>query len=171
MSTIISKKFILLFIVAAATFLDRLDLTIVNIALPQLAHIFNVPITTLDWISNSFLIALACFIPISGWVGERYGLKKTFIFATVLFTLGTLLCALSFNLVSMVIFRFIQGIGGGMIVPIGMALIYKAFEHEEYASVTSFIFLPSLLAYPMHTFIAPKASPHIEVQIFAIHAT
>ncbi|MBY0545173.1 MAG: DHA2 family efflux MFS transporter permease subunit [Gammaproteobacteria bacterium] len=146
MQNIAYKKIILILIVAAAIFLDRLDITIVNIALPKLAHVFHVSVTQLDWVSNSYLIALACFIPISGWVGERYGLKKTFILSTAFFAVGTLLCALSFNLISIVIARFIQGIGGGMIIPVGMTLIYKKFEHDDYARITSFIFLPTLLA-------------------------
>lgn len=146
MIKILEQKTWLILIIAAATFLDRLDLTIVNIAIPHLSTVFHVSVTQMDWVSNSYLIALACFIPVSGWLGARYSLKNVFLFATAIFAIGTLLCAFSFNLSSMVAFRFIQGIGGAMIIPVGMAILYNTFHIEEYASVTACIFLPSLIA-------------------------
>jgi len=146
MKYLASSKFYLILLIGAAIFLDRLDLTIVNIALPHFSVIFNISVTQLDWISNAFLIALACFIPLSGWLADRYGLKRIFLLSIFIFSLGTFLCALSWNLTSMILFRFIQGIGGALLLPVGMAIVYKNFSAHQYASITSFIFLPSLIA-------------------------
>jgi len=147
----IEYKYIVAIIYATVLFLDRLDLSIVNITLPTLAQYFNIPITQTEWISNAFLIALAIIIPVSSWVGEKFGIKRIFILATTMFGFASLLCAFSPNFTSMIVLRFIQGIGGGMLIPVGMILMYRLFEPSEYASITSFTFLPSL--------IAPAAAP------------
>lgn len=133
-------------IYATVLFLDRLDLTIVNITLPTLATYFKVPITQTEWITNGFLLALAISIPISGWAGDRFGVKKIFIIATCIFGLSSLLCAFAPNLLIMIVLRFFQGLGGGMIIPVGMTMVYRVFDHSEYASITSFIFIPTLVA-------------------------
>ncbi len=142
----IEYRYIVVAIYTCVLFLDRLDLTIVNITLPTLADYFKVPITQTEWITNSFLLALAISIPVSGWLGDRFGVKKVFIFATALFGIASLLCAFSPNLKTMVILRFLQGLGGGIIIPVGMTMVYRIFDHSEYASITSFIFLPTLIA-------------------------
>lgn len=127
-------------------FLDRLDISIVNITLPTLAKHFHVPITQTDWISTSFLLALAISIPVSAWLGDKFGLKRMFLLATAIFGFASLLCAFAPNLLLMSVFRFLQGIGGGIIIPVGMTMLYRNFEPFEYASITSLVFLPSLLA-------------------------
>ncbi len=139
-------KYIVAIIYACVLFLDRLDLTIVNIALPTLAGHFKVAITQTEWVTNGFLLALAISVPISGWAGDRFGVKKVFILATAAFGLSSLLCAFSPNIFVMEILRFFQGLGGGVIIPVGMTMVYREFEHSEYASITSFIFLPTLIA-------------------------
>jgi EmrB/QacA subfamily drug resistance transporter len=142
----IEYRYVVAAIYAVVLFLDRLDLTIVNIALPALAEYFNVPITQTEWVNNAYLLALAMSIPISGWGGDRFGVKKVFIIATCIFGLSSLLCAFSPNLITMAILRFLQGLGGGVIVPVGMTMVYRIFDNSEYASITSFIFIPTLIA-------------------------
>lgn len=142
----IQYKYLVALIYTCVLFLDRLDLTIVNITLPTLAKYFHVPIAQTDWVSTGFLLALAMSIPISSWLGEKFGIKKIFILSTAIFGLASLLCAFSNNIFLLTVFRFIQGIGGGMLIPTGMTMVYRAFEPHEYASVTSFTFLPALLA-------------------------
>lgn len=142
----IEYRYIVALIYAVVLFLDRLDLTIVNITLPTLALHFNVPITQTEWINNAFLFALAISIPISGWAGDRFGDKRIFILATSIFGLTSLLCAFSPNLMSMALLRFVQGLGGGMIIPVGMTMVYRIFHPSEYASITSYIFIPTLIA-------------------------
>ncbi|MBA2648305.1 MAG: MFS transporter, partial [Legionella sp.] len=134
----IEYRYIVAAIYAIVLFLDRLDLTIVNITLPTLAEYFNVPITQTEWINTAFLLALAISIPISGWAGDRFGVKKVFIIATSLFGLSSLLCAFSPNLTVMALLRFLQGLGGGVIIPVGMTMVYRVFDRSEYASITSF---------------------------------
>ncbi len=131
---------------AVALFLDRLDLTIVNITLPTVAKYFHVPIVATDWISIAFLLALAISIPISQWLGTRFGFKKIYVIAIFLFGIGSTLCALAPTLDTLVMLRFIQGIGGGLLIPVGMTLLYRLYDKSEYANITSFTFLPSLIA-------------------------
>src|SRR3990167_5099727 len=139
-------KHIVAIIYTVVLFLDRLDLTIVNITLPTVAKHFHVPLTSTDWINLSFLLALAISIPISGWLGERFGFKKIYVLSMVLFGAGSTLCAWAPNLETLVVLRFAHGIGGGMLIPVGMTLIYRIYDKSEYASITSFTFLPSLIA-------------------------
>jgi MFS family permease len=142
----IEYKYIVAIIYAIVLFLDRLDLTIVNITLPTIAEYFNVPITQTEWINNAFLIALAISIPVSGWAGDRFGVKKIFIIATSIFGLASFFSAFSPNLYFMIAMRFLTGLGGGMIIPVGMTMVYRVFRHSEYASITSYIFIPTLIA-------------------------
>lgn len=142
----IEYKYRVAAIFACILFLDRLDLTIVNIALPTLARHFQIPITETDWVTNSFLLALAISIPISSWIGNKFGFKKTFMMATIIYGTASLLSAFSPNLSFMISMRFIQGLSGGIIIPVGMTMMYHAFDRSEYASITSFIFIPSLVA-------------------------
>ncbi len=142
----IEHKYIVAAIYTCVLFLDRLDLTMVNIALPTLADYFHVPITHTEWISNAFLLALAISIPASAWIGDRFGLKKIFIFATGLFAFSALFCALTPYFTLLVIFRFLQGIGGGMLIPVGMTMLYRVFKPRDYASITSITFIVASIA-------------------------
>lgn len=142
----IEYKYIVAIIYTCILFLDRVDMTIVNVALPSLANYFHIHVTQTEWISNAFLLALAISIPISGWVGDRFGIKQVFIFGTGLFCLCEFLCAFSHSFLLMVLLRFMQGIGGGIIIPVGMTMLYRVFDPSEYANITSFTFLPALLA-------------------------
>lgn len=127
-------------------FLDRLDLTIVNTTLPTLSKYFDVSIVQTDWISLSFLLALAVSIPISAWLGERFGHKRIYILAMLLFGFGSTLCFFADSLNQLILLRFLQGLGGGLLIPVGMSIIYNLYDKSEYASITSFTFLPSLIA-------------------------
>jgi EmrB/QacA subfamily drug resistance transporter len=127
-------------------FLDRLDLTIVNVALPNVAKYFSISIIATDWISLSFLLALAISIPASSWLSDYFGAKKLYICAMALFGLGATLCIFATNFNELVFLRFLQGIGGGLLIPVGMTILYRSYDKSEYASITSFIFLPSLIA-------------------------
>jgi EmrB/QacA subfamily drug resistance transporter len=142
----IEYRYVVAAIYAIVLFLDRLDLTIVNITLPTLAAYFKVPITHTEWVNNAFLLALAISIPISAWIGDRFGTKKIFIISTSIFGIASFLSAFSPNISTLVLMRFLQGLGGGMIIPVGMTMVYRVFDTSEYASITSFIFIPTLIA-------------------------
>src|SRR6185437_13429414 len=139
----IEYKYLLVGIYTVVLFLDRLDLSIVNITLPTLARTFHASIEETQWVSTAFLLALAISIPISGWLGDRFGVKKVFILATALYGLGSALCGFAPNIFVIIALRFIQGIGGGMIIPVGMAMVYRAFPYSEYAHITTLTFIPS----------------------------
>lgn len=139
-------KILIALIYACALFLDRLDLTIVNVTLPTVATYFHVTMTATDWISIAFLLALAISIPVSSWLGERFGQKKIYIMAMIIFGLGSTLCIFAHSLFELIILRWIQGIGGGLLIPVGMTMLYRIYDKSEYASITSYTFLPSLVA-------------------------
>lgn len=139
-------KYIVAIIYSVVLFLDRMDVTIVNVAMPTFARAFSIPVPQTEWISIGFLLALAVMIPVSGWAGDRFGNKKVFILACMIFTTSSLLCALSWNLVSLVCFRIFQGIGGGMILPVGMSMVYRAFSPKEYPKVANYTLMPILVA-------------------------
>ncbi|MCX7123716.1 MAG: MFS transporter [Gammaproteobacteria bacterium] len=139
-------KYCIAILIACVFFLDRMDLTIVNIILPTLSNALHTTFDSASWVSTSFLLALAISIPISKWLGDRFGLKKIFILSIILFGLFSGLCAAAKTIQMIVVCRFLQGIGGGLLLPIGATLLYRAFEPKEYASITSYIFLPTLIA-------------------------
>lgn len=108
-----------------------IDGTIVNVALPTLAREFDVPSTDIEWISISYLLALAAVIPVAGWLGDKFGTKRMFAISLIFFVFGSLLCGVSQSLETLIAFRVIQGIGGGLITPIGSAMLFRAFPLEE----------------------------------------
>jgi MFS family permease len=104
-------------------FMDILDTTIVNVALPKLAEEFQADTAALEWVVTGYVLSLAVWIPASGWIGDRFGTKKTFLFATAMFTLCSALCGRAWSIESLVFFRILQGVGGGMLTPVGTAML------------------------------------------------
>jgi EmrB/QacA subfamily drug resistance transporter len=127
-------------------FMALLDQTIVNVALPTFAKEFAAPPTTIEWLVTGYLLSLAVFIPISGWVGDRFGTKRTFMFALALFTLGSALCVFSWNIHALIAFRVFQGVGGGMLTPVGMAMLLRAFPPSERAQAGAVLAIPMVVA-------------------------
>ncbi len=127
-------------------FMELLDLTIVNVALPRLAVDFNATTGMLEWVITGYLLSLAVWIPASGWIGDRFGTKKTFLFATAAFVFGSALCGLAWSIESLVIFRVIQGVGGGMMTPVGTAMLYRAFTPAERARASAILSVPTMIA-------------------------
>src|SRR5881396_2840245 len=114
-------------------FMDLLDTTITNVALPTLSRQFGAPATSIEWVVTAYLLSLAVFIPVSGWAGDRFGTKRTFLAALTLFTAGSVLSGLAWSIHSLVAFRVLQGVGGGLATPVGMAMLFRAFPPEERA--------------------------------------
>src|SRR3990172_2933257 len=127
-------------------FMTLLDMTIVNVALPTFAKDFNAPTTTMEWVVRGYLLSLAVFIPASGWVGDRFGTKRTFMFALIVFTLGSVLCAVAWNIQALIAFRVFQGMGGGMLTPVGMAMLFRAFPPAERAQASAVLAIPTVVA-------------------------
>ena len=127
-------------------FMDLLDMTIVNVAIPQLALEFNTDTTTIQWVVTGYLLSLAVFIPVSGWLGDRFGTKRIFMTALFVFTAASFLCGLSWNIESLIAFRILQGIGGGMLTPVGTAMLFRAFPPHERAKGAAVLTIPMVVA-------------------------
>jgi EmrB/QacA subfamily drug resistance transporter len=130
----------------AALFMAIMDATIVNVALPTIGREFGVAADQVATVSIAFLVSLAVFIPVSGWVGDRFGARRTMLTAIVLFTLASALCGLAGSLDQLVLFRVLQGIGGGMLAPVGMAMLYRTFPPSERVRASAMLTAPTTLA-------------------------
>jgi EmrB/QacA subfamily drug resistance transporter len=126
-------------------FMDVLDVTIVNVALPTIQRDFGASDTGLEWVVTAYLLSLAVWIPASGWFGDRVGTKRVYLVALTIFTLGSVLCGLAQSIGQLVAFRVVQGIGGGMLVPVGQSMLYRAFPPNERARASAVLSIPSVL--------------------------
>jgi len=127
-------------------FMDMLDTTILNVALPALSSEFNASTETLQWVITGFLLSLAISVPASGWIGDRFGSKRTFLASVGSFVVASALCGLAWSIESLIFFRVIQGIGGGLMTPVGMAMLYRAFSVQERARASAILTIPTSIA-------------------------
>jgi EmrB/QacA subfamily drug resistance transporter len=141
-----SQKVVVGVVFVSAMFMSILDATIVNVALPTIGRDFNVSATAVDSISIAFLVSLAVFIPASGWLGDRLGGKRVLLTAIAVFTAASALCGLASSLGELVAFRILQGAGGGMLAPVGMAMLYRAFPPSERIRAAAILTVPTTLA-------------------------
>lgn len=130
----------------ACMFMSIMDTTIVNVALPSLGRELAVPTASLDAIVVGYLISLAAIIPASGWLGDRFGTKRLFLLALALFSVASALCGLAPNFPLLVASRILQGIGGGALTPIGLAMLYRTFPPAERIQVSRILILPTIIA-------------------------
>jgi EmrB/QacA subfamily drug resistance transporter len=140
-----SSKQLLPWLVAVAFFMESLDTTILNTAVPAVAEALKVVPLSMKAVLSSYTLSLAVFIPISGWMADRYGTRRVFASAIGLFTLGSLLCGLSTNIHVLVAFRVLQGCGGAMMVPVGRLTIVRTFAKSELIRAMSFVAIPGLV--------------------------
>jgi EmrB/QacA subfamily drug resistance transporter len=130
----------------AGMFLSSMDTQIVYVALPTLSRDFHTSLAGVQWTVIGYVLALALWIPASGWIGDRIGTKRTYLYALGLFTLASALCGLSRNLPELIAFRVLQGTGGGMITPVAMAMLWRAYPPSERARLARLMFVPILIA-------------------------
>jgi len=143
----VPNKYIVALVGVFSIFMELLDTTIVNVAIPTLAREFDVgTASTIQWIITGYLLSLAVFIPVSGWAGDRFGTKRVFMFAVATFTLASLLCALAWNVESLIAFRVVQGVGGGMLSPVAFAMVWRAFPPEERSRAAGIMVVPAAAA-------------------------
>src|SRR4051795_1404362 len=128
------------------TFMTMLDSTIVNIALPKITNVFGVSVNEGQLIITSYMLALAVIMPATGFLSDTFGTKRLFLITMALFTGGSLLCWLAWNSSSLVAFRVIQGLGGGMMSPLGMTMLFKAVPPSERNAIMGIYGLPLILA-------------------------
>ena len=132
-------------IAAMAFFMQALDATILNTALPAIAQSLNRSPLAMQSAIISYTLTVAMLIPVSGWLADRFGTRKIFMLAVTLFTLGSLACALSTSLTELVIFRVLQGIGGAMMMPVARLALLRAYPRSELLPVLNFVTMPGLV--------------------------
>ncbi len=139
-------KWIVATVFVCGMFMDILDTTIVNVALPHLGREFDASTASIEWIVLGYLLSLSVWIPASGWIGDRLGTRRVFLFALAMFTLASALCGQAQSLHELVAFRILQGVGGGMLVPVGTAMLFRAFPPIERAQASTVLIVPTVLA-------------------------
>ncbi|HEY8302677.1 MAG TPA: MDR family MFS transporter [Jatrophihabitans sp.] len=142
----ITQKVAVSVVFVAAMFMSIMDVTIVNVALPTIGHDLGVSPAGVDAVSISFLVSLAVFIPASGWLGDRFGGKRVLLSAIVVFTVASALCGFAQNMGELVAFRVLQGVGGGMLAPVGMAMLFRTFPPAERLRASAILTVPTTLA-------------------------
>ncbi len=140
-----SRFFLIPLIVACALFMENMDSTIITTSLPVIARDLHQTPLALNLALTSYLVSLAVFIPISGWVADRYGSRSVFAAAIVVFVAGSLLCAASNGLAAFVAARFLQGIGGAMMVPVGRLVLLRTVPKSDLIAALNYLTIPALL--------------------------
>src|ERR1022692_989304 len=140
-----SSKRLLPWLVAVAFFMESLDTTILNTAVPTIAAALKVAPLSLKAVLSSYTLSLAVFIPISGWMADRFGTRRVFASAIGLFTFGSFLCGISSNIHLLVACRILQGCGGALMVPVGRLTMVRTFAKSELIRAMSFVAIPGLI--------------------------
>jgi EmrB/QacA subfamily drug resistance transporter len=133
-------------VVILGMIMAALDTTIVNVALISLSRDLHTSLDSVQWVVTAYLLSLAAVIPITAWASKRWGAKRLFVISTIIFTVGSALCGLASSVSMLIVFRIFQGIGGGMIMPLGMTIIVTKAGSERLARVMSAISVPIILA-------------------------
>ena len=126
--------------------MESLDTTILNTAVPAISAALHVGLLSMKAVLASYTLSLAVFIPISGWVADRFGTRRVFATAIGLFTLGSFLCGISSNIHALVACRVLQGCGGSMMVPVGRLTLVRTFDKSDLVRTMSFVSIPALIA-------------------------
>ena len=140
-----SIKRLLPWLVAIAVFMEALDTTILNTAVPAIAAALKVAPLSMKAVLSSYTLSLAVFIPVSGWMADRYGTRRVFSSAIAIFTIGSVLCGISNSIHMLVICRILQGCGGAMMVPVGRLTMVRTFAKSELIRAMSFVAVPALI--------------------------
>jgi len=152
------------FIVGCALFMQMLDATVVAIALPAMAQSFNVPVVELNLTITAYLLAVAMFVPISGWAADQFGARRVFVTAVVIFTISSAGCAISGSVNELITWRALQGVGGAMMVPVGRLILLRSVPRHELLRAMAFLSMPALMGPifgpPVGGFLVTYASWH-----------
>ena len=140
-----SSERLLPWLIAVAFFMESLDTTILNTGVPTIAAALHVAPLSMKSVLASYTLSLAVFIPISGWMADRFGTRRVFSSAIGLFTLGSFLCGISSNIHLLVACRILQGCGGAMMVPVGRLTLVRTFAKSELVRAMSFVMIPGLI--------------------------
>jgi EmrB/QacA subfamily drug resistance transporter len=140
-----SSKRLLPWLIAVAFFMESLDTTILNTGVPTIAAALHVAPLSMKSVLASYTLSLAVFIPISGWMADRFGTRRVFASAIGIFTLGSFLCGISSTIHALVACRILQGCGGSMMVPVGRLTLVRTFAKSELIRAMSFVSIPALI--------------------------
>src|SRR5919204_645127 len=132
-------------VIVIGTIMAILDATIVNVAIPTLGRDFHTSVSTIQWVMTAYLLAFAAVIPVTGWASERFGTKRVWIAALLLFMAGSIASGLAWSAGALIAFRIVQGIGGGMIVPLAQTILAQAAGPERMGRVMSAIGMPMMV--------------------------
>ena len=137
-------------VVVLGSIMSILDITVVNVALPTFQRVFadggeELAYSTVAWTVTAYTLALATVIPLTGWAADRFGTKRLYLIAVALFTLGSALCAMASSIEMLVFFRVLQGLGGGMLMPLGMTIMTRAAGPERMGRLMAILGVPMLL--------------------------
>ncbi|KJY35635.1 DHA2 family efflux MFS transporter permease subunit [Streptomyces katrae] len=135
----------ILAVVITGAVMSVLDMTIVNVALDRLSESFGSPLETIQWTATAYTLALAAVIPAAAWAMGRIGAKRTYLTALSLFTLGSLLAACAWSAGSLIAFRAVQGLGGGLLMPVGMTMVMRAADRDRLGRAMALLGLPVLV--------------------------
>ena len=133
-------------VVILGMIMSILDTTIVNVALRTLGHDLHSSISQIQWVITGYLLALAAVIPVTGWAARRFGAKRVYMTSLVLFTIGSALCAIATSTTELVLFRVLQGFGGGMIMPVGQLIMAQVAGPKRMGRVMGIVAMPAMLA-------------------------
>ena len=128
------------------SFMSILDTTMVNVAVPTFVKSFKTSLSNVQWVTTGYILALAVVIPLTRWAADRYGTKRVWLVSVLLFTLGSLLCGLSWSLPTLIVSRVIQGLGGGMILPTGQTILAREAGPHRLGRVMTVVGVPQFLA-------------------------
>ncbi len=142
----VNQKVVVSAVFVAAMFLNIMDGTVVNVALPTLSRYFAVPVGSVSGVVTAYLVTLAVAMPASGWIGDRFGGRNVLLAAITVFTAASALCGLATSLPELVAFRALQGFGGGTLIPVGMTMITRTFPPAERIKANQILIVPTLLA-------------------------
>jgi EmrB/QacA subfamily drug resistance transporter len=143
--SLVPKAFIAPMIVACAMFMESVDANVIVTALPEMARAFGRDPVTLKIAVTSYVLGLGVFIPVCGWLADRFGARTVFRTAIGIFVGGSLLCAASTSLFTFTLARFVQGVGGAMMVPVGRIIIFRVVERSEFVRAMNYLSLPAML--------------------------
>jgi EmrB/QacA subfamily drug resistance transporter len=138
-------RLLLPLIVATGFFLEQLDSTIITTAIPDMARALNETPLRLNLALTSYIVTLAVFIPISGWIADRFGARRTFALAVGVFTLGSMTCGMSQSFTMLVASRVLQGLGGAMMNPVGRLILFRSFPRSDFVTAMTYVSIPSVL--------------------------
>ncbi|WP_329005337.1 DHA2 family efflux MFS transporter permease subunit [Kribbella sp. NBC_00709] len=133
-------------VLSLAAVLAGLDATVVSVGIDAVAHDLGGPLSDLQWVSTGYLLAISIVMPLSGWASERFGAKAMWLTSVALFVAGSVLCGFAWSVPALISFRVVQGIGGGMMQPIGQSILAQAAGPDQLARIVGVLVMPVLFA-------------------------